>query len=820
MVARDFTYLDFDVLLERAEHDTYRARVVNAPAGQTPPVAFPMPFTPLELENFLLRIGRPRRVVRRIDAPETAAIKTFGGQLYRALFHDDLEVNFLRSLSEATAQRAGLRIRLRLSDTPELAELPWEFLYDQTRNRFLCLSDRTPLIRFLEVPDPPRPLAVSPPLHVLVMIASPSDYPPLDVQQEWTKLRTALAPLEQAGQVQVTQLETATMAALLQQLRRADCHVLHFIGHGGFDPRTQDGVLVLEDQTGRSRLVSGQDLGILLHDHHPLRLVVLNACEGARADPSDPFAGAAQGLIQQAIPAVVAMQFEITDPAAISFASELYAAIADGYPLDAALAEARKAIWVDGNQVEWATPVLHLRAPDGRIFDIAPAPAATSQPATATFTPPASAVAPPKEATRPGPTAKASPDETTTSASAHPDSGWLSTKVRTFEFKRREDVSSAYFSSDEFDLEGIYGVDFSPDGRRLATSSNDGLARIWDADSGEELHTLSHDYPVYAVAFTADGRLLATGSDDCTVRFWDADSGERQLRTLSHDKPVFAVAFGPEGRLLATGGDDGTVRIWPAQSGKRLRTLRHDDGVRAVAFRPDGRWLATGSDDHTARIRDANSGEELHTFYHHGKVNAVAFSPDGLWLATGSGNEVRIWPALSGEERDVLSHDGKVYAVAFSPDGRWLVTGSGDNTARIWDTDSGRRRRTLRHNRMVYAVAFSLTGDFWPPAPEATGPCCICSSRPRTNRACGGRHTGPATLEHAPGFACPRGTRTVDHRPAKPLAVPNWPPGGSGAAAPGGALRAIDSSTRPRSWRTYGRRRAQACPGCHAGWYG
>ncbi len=106
-------------------------------------------------------------------------------------------------------------------------------------------------------------------------------------------------------------------------------------------------------------------------------LVVLNACEGARSDPTDPFAGTAQSLIQQGIPAVVAMQFEITDPAAITFAHELYGAIADGYPLDAAVAEARKAIWANGNQVEWATPVLYLRAPDGRIFHLTKSP--TSQ---------------------------------------------------------------------------------------------------------------------------------------------------------------------------------------------------------------------------------------------------------------------------------------------------------------------------------------------------------------------------------------------------------------------------------------------------------
>jgi hypothetical protein len=373
-VARDLTYVDFDVLIERADQGAYRVRVVNSPAGPSSSITFTVPFSQLELENFVLKIGRPRRVVRRVDAPETAAIKSFGGQLYRALFHDELEVNLLRSLSQAAANRVGLRLRLRLSDTPELAELPWEYLYDLTRNKFLALSDRTPLVRFLAVPDPPRPLLVSPPLRVLVMIASPSDYPRLDVEQEWRKLSDALGRLERAGHVRLERLEAATLAELRRLLRRADWHVFHFIGHGGFDQDTQDGVLVLEDQTGRGSQVSGQDLGVLLNDHDSLRLVVLNACEGARADPSDPFAGTAQSLLQQGVPAVVAMQFEITDPAAISFAHELYAAVGDGYPLDAALAEARKAIWADGNKIEWATPVLYLRAPDGRIFDVVPTP--------------------------------------------------------------------------------------------------------------------------------------------------------------------------------------------------------------------------------------------------------------------------------------------------------------------------------------------------------------------------------------------------------------------------------------------------------------
>ena len=110
-----------------------------------------------------------------------------------------------------------------------------------------------------------------------------------------------------------------------------------------------------------SQQVSGQDLGVLLHDHRSLRLAVLNSCEGARGGRTDPYSGRAQSPVRQGIPAVVAMQFEITDTVAIAFARSLYEAVADGYPLDAAMAEARKAVRHQPNPVEWGTPVLYLR---------------------------------------------------------------------------------------------------------------------------------------------------------------------------------------------------------------------------------------------------------------------------------------------------------------------------------------------------------------------------------------------------------------------------------------------------------------------------
>ena len=121
----------------------------------------------------------------------------------------------------------------------------------------------------------------------------------------------------------------------------------------------------------RGHRVDSQYLGMLLHDHESLRVAILNACEGARTSPhSIRSPASAQTLVQQGIPAVIAMQFEIADDVASTFAHEFYGALADGYPIDAALTEARKAIFAAGRDVEWGTPVLYLRAPDGRIFDI------------------------------------------------------------------------------------------------------------------------------------------------------------------------------------------------------------------------------------------------------------------------------------------------------------------------------------------------------------------------------------------------------------------------------------------------------------------
>lgn len=364
-------YLDFDLHCRRIDAG-YRAHVSASPAGQASS-DFHSPFSDLELENLLLRIGRPRRSTRRVGTAEMNAVKAFGGRLFAAVFAADVLACFRMSLEKAKEQEAGLRIRLCLSEVPELSDLPWEYLYNVSLGRFLGLSAETPLVRYLDLAERIQPLLVELPIRVLVMVSSPPDYARLDVDAEWKRLKNALQELERQGRVVVERLPSATLPALQRRLRRESCHVFHFIGHGGFDEHSGEGMLVLEGDNGRADLVTSQHLGTLLHDHRPLRLVVLNACEGARSGRADPFSGSAQTLVQQGIPAVIAMQFEITDEAAVIFAHEFYVALAEGCAVDWALAEARKALFSGVNEVEWGTPVLYMRASDGRIFDVAAA---------------------------------------------------------------------------------------------------------------------------------------------------------------------------------------------------------------------------------------------------------------------------------------------------------------------------------------------------------------------------------------------------------------------------------------------------------------
>ncbi len=352
---KNFVYHNFDLLIEPAAAG-YRVRVIGSPAGEGE-ADFAAPFTDGELAGFPLA------------APPLAAAYDLGGRLHTAVFAGPVRDLWQRSLQAAQGAGSGLRLRLRLAAAPETAAWPWEYLFEAATREFTALSARTPVVRYLNLPAAAPAVAAAPPLGMLVALAQPAGYVPLDVEAEWRELQAMLAPLGE--QLTVARLLPPTLSALQRHLRRQACHILHFVGHGGVDAATGGGVTVWEDEGGRGHAVPAAILATLLRDARETpRLVVLNACAGAGSSPGDPFGGTAQALVQAGIPAVIAFQAAMTDQTALICAVELYGALADGLPVDAAVTEARKAVYARMGSMAWGNLLLFMRSPDGRLFEM------------------------------------------------------------------------------------------------------------------------------------------------------------------------------------------------------------------------------------------------------------------------------------------------------------------------------------------------------------------------------------------------------------------------------------------------------------------
>lgn len=365
-IAQISAYDELKLRIERAPGGGHRVLAMT-PEGEATGT-FTLPFSDVEIENFVLRVGRPRST-RRGDTSSYGAAEVFGGRLFEALFAGPVRDLYRSSLARSRAQGHGLRVTLQLSGAPELMDVPWEYLYDDPS--FLAVSKFTPVVRYLDLPRAYRPLELTPPMRILAMVSSPNDYAQLDVEKERTNLEQALGALVAVGAVEIEWLERPTLSSLLRRLQESTFHALHYVGHGRFDEQAGVGQLIFQDEGGWARPVTGEQLGTILQDFMQLRLAVLNACEGARTSRTDPFAGVAASLVERDIPAVIAMQFEITDVAAVTFAEGFYRGLASGAPVDAALAAARLGIFAErSDDIEFGTPVLFMRVGDGQVFDV------------------------------------------------------------------------------------------------------------------------------------------------------------------------------------------------------------------------------------------------------------------------------------------------------------------------------------------------------------------------------------------------------------------------------------------------------------------
>lgn len=305
------------------------------------------------------------------DNVERARLEEVGSRLFESLFTEGLRGLLSESLARLPEDgEHGLRIKLCFDpEVLPIGQLPWETVFWKERREFLNLGRRISIVRYLNVPRGTRPRLV-PPLRILLASACPAGVDALEFDIEAGRIEEAL---RKVPGVHVERLQHATPQKIREKLLEEPFHVFHFMGHGKFDVHSGEGVLLLEDEERQQCRLPGRILAHLLRDFPSLQLAFLNACRtacSAQEAGFDPFAGVASALVLSGMPAVLAMQFSVSDDAASVFSTAFYRRIAAGDPVDAATSEGRLAVLLgEPTSSEWATPALFLRSWDGRLFE-------------------------------------------------------------------------------------------------------------------------------------------------------------------------------------------------------------------------------------------------------------------------------------------------------------------------------------------------------------------------------------------------------------------------------------------------------------------
>lgn len=260
----------------------------------------------------------------------------------------------------------------------------------------------------------------------------------------------------------------------------------------------------------------------------------------------------------------------------------------------------------------------------------------------------------------------------------------------------------------------VFSLQFSPDGKILASSGDDRIIRLWNTQTGDELATLQgYAERVTCLAFSPDGKLLASAGDppghtfhsvpegykneageiitENSINVWDITNGSNFKILKGTHHFINALAFSPDGRILVSANDDNMITFWNIAEGEKIRTLSvHTGSVSNLEFHPDGTMFAA-STGREIKLWSVAKGTELRTFEGHSSgITSIAFSPGGTMLASGSSDyTIKLWDVLTGKELTTLQgHSNSIIKILFSPNGKKLISRSWDKTIKVWDLDA------------------------------------------------------------------------------------------------------------------------------------
>jgi hypothetical protein len=662
--------------------------VVTCMSSQGKAVArIPAPFKPevlqralTDIERALIRSYSP--VTTRRAAPVDQYVREFGETLSDAVLTGDVRRLFDRCRQEAREHNTPMRILLD-PDGPQVSAIPWEFIVDpHARDDYLAL--RVSMARAPHLIGSAPSSRVKLPLRVLGVSAQPLDLPELDMQRERHDISGAFKRRLNPGDVYLEWLSRDRWTDLAEAIRSHPWHVLHIMSHGGFDSETGSGYVQLSGDDGSARPISAVDLARLVSENPDLRLVVLNACESAVSSPEGAFTSTAAKLVREGVPAVVAMQYEITDGAALVFASSFYGEIARGQPLDRAMTRAREAVKMTNRSLEWATPVLFLSSEETRVFDIPENGRSTR---------------------RPQPERKVQPP-------ARPDAPAVPAlqKIGTL----RSTGPCAHMAGGPSDL--------------FAVAGNDGVVRVISASTGQTVSECAHPQrsrPIQ-LAWSPWPRHLASLHHDGSVVVWDAET-EVPVRILQpgqpHDRPnaaqhassqraandAEAIAFSGSGKWLAV-VSPGIVHFFDA-SGNCAREMEYEAdllmaggpftserGQQRVMFAPGDRHILVTAGDGTVKEYDVHGQVRL-SLPHPQPVLGIAVVDDRLVTGSTDGR-IRTW-SWDGTHLHREGDGAAVEHLALSPDASMLAAAQSDGTLSLWDRGGTLAGRTAISGRPV-----------------------------------------------------------------------------------------------------------------------